>query len=71
MVAVAADIAGPFPGVLLTLDDVSVPTERWGRYFLRARVDPAKMAGKSGVLTLSAITLDGRFEKTQLVIERK
>lgn len=70
IVAVAADFAGPFPGIRLELDGVAVEFERWGDYFLRARIDPAEMKEDTGMLTLSAITLDGRFEKAELPVER-
>ena len=41
VVAVAADRAGPFRSVRLELDGEPVPHERWGDYFLHARVAPA------------------------------
>ena len=41
VVAVAADRAGPFRSVRLELDGQPVAHERWGDYFLHARVDAA------------------------------
>jgi hypothetical protein len=38
---VAADIDGPFSGLRLELDGTAVAFERWGSYFIRARVAPA------------------------------
>jgi 3',5'-cyclic AMP phosphodiesterase CpdA len=70
VVAVAVDHDGAFPGVRLELDGAGVAFERWGDYFLRARIDPEAMEADTGTLTLSAITLDGRFEKADLTIER-
>jgi hypothetical protein len=53
LVAVAADVQGPFAEVSLELDGRPVSLERWGDYFIHARIDPTTLEGKSGTLTLS------------------
>ena len=52
LVAVAADAQGPFKAVSLELDGRSVPLERWGNYFVHARIDPAPLGGETATLTL-------------------
>jgi 3',5'-cyclic AMP phosphodiesterase CpdA len=67
LIAVAADAGGPFAAVSLELDGRPVHLERWGDYFVHARVDPAPLQGKTATLTLSGTrenreTLRARLE---------
>jgi hypothetical protein len=65
LVAVAADAEGPFAAVSLELDGRPVPLERWGDYFVHARIDPAALQGKTATLTLS-----GRRESDETLRSR-
>jgi hypothetical protein len=69
VVAVAADVDGPFPGVRLLLDGRPLPIERWGRYFVAARV-PEDGAAGPGELVVQAISLDGRLIEDRAVLAR-
>jgi 3',5'-cyclic AMP phosphodiesterase CpdA len=67
LVAVAADAEGPLEAVSLELDGRAVPVERWGDYFVHARIDPAPLRGKTAAVTLwgrreSGETLRARLE---------
>ncbi|MEE8581196.1 MAG: metallophosphoesterase [Myxococcota bacterium] len=69
LVAVAADRSGPFARLRLLLDGASVPFERWGDYFLHARLAPAPLptdvpSGRS--LVLEAIRASGEIERVEL-----
>jgi 3',5'-cyclic AMP phosphodiesterase CpdA len=67
LVAVAADAEGPLEAVSLELDGRPVRLERWGDYFVHARIDPAPLQGHTATLTLfgrreSGETLRARLE---------
>jgi 3',5'-cyclic AMP phosphodiesterase CpdA len=66
VVAVAADAAGPFAAVELLLDGAPLPLERWGAYFLAARV-PHEAGAR---LELRAVAADGRLRRAQLAMPR-
>lgn len=57
VVAVAADERGPFAQIRLLLDGEPLPTESWGNYFVRARVEPDAL--KNGNLRVEAIRDSG------------
>jgi hypothetical protein len=64
---VAADAEGPLEAVSLELDGRPVRLERWGDYFVHARIDPAALQGQTATLTLfgrreSGETLRARLE---------
>jgi 3',5'-cyclic AMP phosphodiesterase CpdA len=71
LVAVAADVAGPFESVSLELDGRPFPLERWGDYFVHARIDPASLQGKPGTLTLSGMRRSGPTLRTRLEIRAR
>lgn len=68
LVAVAADAEGPFDAVSLELDGRPVHLERWGDYFVHARIDPASLQGKTATLTLSGRRESGETLHTRLEI---
>jgi len=68
LVAVAADAEGPLQAVNLELDGRPVRLERWGDYFVRARIDPAPLQGKTATLSLSGRRRSGETLRTQLEI---
>jgi hypothetical protein len=70
-VAVAADAQGPFEAVSLDLDGRSIPLERWGDYFVHARIDPATLEGKTPTLTLSGERESGETLRTRLQIHAR
>jgi hypothetical protein len=71
LVAVAADAEGPFEAVSLELDGRPVPLERWGDYFVHARIDPASLKGNPGTLTLSGMRQGGETLRTRLEIRTR
>ena len=71
LVAVAADAEGPFEAVSLELDGRPVPLERWGDYFVHARIDPASLKGNPGTLTLSGMRQGGETLRTRLEIRAR
>ncbi len=71
LVAVAADAEGPLEAVGLELDGRPVPLERWGDYFVHARIDPASLQGKPGTLTLSGMRESGETLRTRLEIRAR
>jgi hypothetical protein len=71
LVAVAADAQGPFKAVRLELDGRSIPLERWGDYFVHARIDPAPLGGETATLTLSGMRESGETLRTQLEIRAR
>jgi 3',5'-cyclic AMP phosphodiesterase CpdA len=68
LVAVAADAEGPFAAVSLDLEGRPVRLERWGDYFVHARIDPAPLQGKTATLTLSGRRESGEILRAQLEI---
>jgi len=68
LVAVAADSDGPLEAVSLELDGRPVRLERWGDYFVHARIDPAPLLGKTATLTLSGRRESGETLRAQLAI---
>jgi hypothetical protein len=68
LVAVAADATGPLQAVSLELDGRPVRLERWGNYFVHARIDPAPLRGKTAALTLSGRRKTGETLRTRLEI---
>jgi hypothetical protein len=68
LVAVAADAEGPFAAVSLELDGRPVRLERWGDYFVHARVDPARLHGKPATLTLTGQRENGETLRARLEI---
>jgi Icc protein len=71
LVAVAADAQGPFTEVSLELDGRPVPLERWGDYFVHARIDPAPLGGETATLTLSGTRESGETLRVQLEIHAR
>jgi hypothetical protein len=71
LVAVAADAEGPFAAVSLDLDGRPVRLERWGDYFVRARIDPAPLQGKTATLTLSGRRESGETLRAHLEIRAR
>jgi len=68
LVAVAADVQGPFAAVSLEVDGRPVSFERWGDYFVHARIDPAELGGEGATLTLSAKRRSGETSSVRLEI---
>ena len=68
LIAVAADARGPFATVSLELDGRSIGLERWGDYFVHARIDLAPLRGRTGSLTLAATGKDGRTLSARLEV---
>ena len=68
LVAVAADAQGPFAEVSLELEGRPVAFERWGDYFVHARIDPAELGGESATLTLTGQRQSGESSSVQLSI---
>jgi hypothetical protein len=68
---VAADIDGPLEAVSLDLDGRPVPLERWGDYFLHARIDPSLLRGESATLALSGRRRGGETLRTLLEIRAR
>jgi hypothetical protein len=68
LVAVAADASGPFTAVSLELDGRPLSLERWGDYFVHARIDPAPSPGETATLTLSGRRASGETLRTRLAI---
>ena len=62
LVAVAADIRGPFASVSMTLDGEPLAFERWGDYFVRAAVSP----DETGEVELRATRADGAVSVVSL-----
>jgi 3',5'-cyclic AMP phosphodiesterase CpdA len=71
LVAVAADAEGPLKAVELELDGRPVPLERWGDYFVHARIDPAPLQGKTATLTLSGRRENGETLRAELGIRAR
>jgi hypothetical protein len=71
LVAVAADAEGPLEAVHLELDGRPVPLERWGDYFVHARIDPAPLQGKTGMLTLAGRRKSGETLRARLEIRTR
>jgi hypothetical protein len=71
LVAVAADAKGPLEAVSLELDGRPVPLERWGDYFVHARIDPASLQGKPATLTLSGRRESGEILRSRLEIRAR
>lgn len=67
IVAVAADVAGPFASIELALDGVALETEAWGRYFVAASLPPGT---ETGTLELVAHRLAGEPETARIGIGR-
>lgn len=65
VVAVAADAAGPFASLELRLDGEPLAFERWGDYFLRARIAPPAAGSR---LELRARSADGAAQAASLTI---
>ncbi|MCZ6784282.1 MAG: metallophosphoesterase [Proteobacteria bacterium] len=65
VVGVAADASGPFALLSLELDGEPVPAERWGAYFLRARIEPSRGTSPR-TLVLKAVRDDGSTETARL-----
>jgi hypothetical protein len=65
---VAVDAEGPFEAVSLELDGRPVRLERWGDYFVHARIDPTPLRGKTATLTLSGRRESGETLHTRLEI---
>jgi hypothetical protein len=68
VVAVAADANGPFASGALTLDGEPVDFERWGSYFLHARLGAAELESGARTLALTAKTAGGEVHRAQLVL---
>ncbi len=71
LVAVTADAAGPLQAISLELDGSPVPFERWGDYFVHARIDPGSLPGKAATLTLSGRRASGETLRTRLEIRAR
>jgi hypothetical protein len=71
LVAVAADAEGPLEAVSLEIDGRPVRLERWGDYFVHARIDPAPLEGKTATLTLSGRRQSGETLRTRLEIRAR
>jgi hypothetical protein len=68
---VAADFEGPFAAVSLELDGRPVTLERWGDYFVHARIDPTTLEGKTATLTLSGRRESGETLRVPLEIRAR
>ena len=68
LVAVAADARGPFTEVSMELDGIPVFLDRWGDYFVHARIDPAPLGGETATLTLSGTRQSGETLRVRLEI---
>ncbi|MEN8184112.1 MAG: metallophosphoesterase [Myxococcota bacterium] len=64
VVAVAADVRGPFAEVELTLAGEPLPLERWGRFFFRAELPEA--LEPEAELVLRTVGIDGSVTRTRL-----
>jgi 3',5'-cyclic AMP phosphodiesterase CpdA len=63
VVAVAADARGPFASIALQRGGAEIPLERWGDYFVHARVESG-----TGALVLIATTASGETHRAELAI---
>jgi hypothetical protein len=68
VVAVAADRRGAFAQVRLELDGQPLPSERWGDYFVHARLDPGLLEGPGRTLSLVASDAAGRTSRAELAL---
>ncbi len=66
IVAVAADRHGPFVGLRLHIDGEPVAFERWGDYFLHARLAPKALRASGATLVLVATRASGDEERAEL-----
>lgn len=71
VVAVAADVSGPFASVELRLGDEPLESERWGDYFLHAAFDASRIPAQGGALVLHAKGRDGSLHRVRLVVARQ
>jgi hypothetical protein len=73
VVAIAVDVDAPFAEVRLFLSsdrgEEELPVERWGDYFLHARLDAERISGDSS-LELRATGRDGASQRTRLEVSR-
>ena len=63
VIAVAADARGPFASIALQYGGAEIPLERWGDYFVHARVESG-----TGPLVLIANTASGETHRAELAI---
>ena len=70
VVAVAADVAGPFEEVRLFLADEPLATERWGDYFVHASFDAERLGDGPSYLELKATGRDGTLQQKRLDVSR-
>lgn len=70
LVAVAADARGPFAEVTLSLDGQPLAVERWGDFFVAARV-PGGRLREGARLGLRARSASGRLHKLSTVVARE